>query len=73
MEAIRKNSIVFIHTLEMVNTILIKFRNVFKIFIMMNIDKKKLNSQLLKLDEVLDVKNNWNGINGKFSEDGLGH
>ena len=73
MEAIRKNSIVFIHTLEMVNTILIKFRHVFKIFIMMNIDKKKLNSQLLKLDEVLDVKNNWNGINGKFSEDGLGH
>ena len=73
METIRKNSIVFIHTLEMVNTILIKFRHVFKIFIMMNIDKKKLNSQLLKLDEVLDVKNNWNGINGKFSEDGLGH
>lgn len=59
MEVVRSNSLLFVQTLELVNTVLMRFRYIFKVFIMMNIDKKKLNSQLLKLDDVLDSKGSY--------------
>lgn len=50
MEEVHVSSIMFIQVMEVVNSLLIKFRYIFKLFIMMNIDKRKLSDPLLKLD-----------------------
>lgn len=50
MHSIRINSILFVQIIEVINSLLLKFRYIFKLFIMMNIDKRKLSDHLLKLD-----------------------
>lgn len=50
MYNIRINSILFVQIIEVINSLLLKFRYIFKLFIMMNIDKRKLSDHLLKLD-----------------------
>ena len=56
-----QNSAMFVQMMELINSLLVKFRYIFKIFIMLNIDKRKLSDHLLKLDEVLESKNVYVG------------
>ena len=53
---IHLNSKIFIQFTELLNSVLAKFRYVFKLFIVMNVDKKNYNEQITRLDSVLQGK-----------------
>lgn len=46
--------------MEQITALLTKFRYIFKILVMLNIDKRKVSDLLNKLDEILRNKNTFN-------------
>lgn len=53
---VKKNSKVFVQFSELFNSLLTKFRYIFKLFIVMNVDKNNYHEQIFKLDHVLEGK-----------------
>lgn len=57
--AIRENSIIFIQFVLIFSSLLNKFKYIFKLFVVLNIDKKNYNEQIMKLDAALEIKNTY--------------